>query len=550
MAFERTIKEAFDKLSGEILKADEVFDVSKDAFLLRKQFHKDEIELNCLECEQKLNVSTSKYDKLHFKHNPNADFCLLKDGKLSPEETEKIYSIYRSKESKRHKFLKNQIGKQLSLLGDVSNVQIDDKFIFDGNEKRKPDVYCKYLDKEIVFEIQLSDISLRYIISRHEFYQRKGIYLIWILDNFNAQGRKQTERDIKYLTEYQNFFKFDEESKQFRLFCKYKFPFLNDRNKLLQKWKTKSVALSQIKFDNATKQAYYFDFEKKTQKKKQEQVQKEWELKEKEKLAQNERKKNEAVKKSDEIVDTLREYWKKGSSYGNVQRKIENLSEYELSILNGNKAFKENNGQPKIHHWFNIAKEKNRLFLYFILECQQLNIDYNVKSIDNKTIIQTLINNTDLLNGSFYLKQILRNGYIFKECDIECLNNLPPKEIEAKKILCELSVKILDKSLIDDLFHHSSLICTIESAKRGKIVGFGWSGNQWIAFANNAIQHYGEYWEYIELSFKHYEIWEKLIALDNKETFKKKLQEYHLTRPKQKFDCDNLFKYLYPELSG
>ena len=60
MAFERTIKEAFDKLSGEILKADEVFDDSKDAFLVRKQFHKDEIELYCLECQQKLNVSTSK----------------------------------------------------------------------------------------------------------------------------------------------------------------------------------------------------------------------------------------------------------------------------------------------------------------------------------------------------------------------------------------------------------------------------------------------------------------------------------------------------------
>src|SRR5690606_9133903 len=129
-AFERTIKEAFDKLSGEILKADEVFDDSKDAFLVRKQFHKDEIELYCLECQQKLNVSTSKYDRLHFKHNPNADFCLLKDGKLSPDESEKIYAIYRSKESERHKFLKNQMGKQLALLRDVSNVQIDDKFIF------------------------------------------------------------------------------------------------------------------------------------------------------------------------------------------------------------------------------------------------------------------------------------------------------------------------------------------------------------------------------------------------------------------------------------
>lgn len=233
---------------------------------MRKKFHQEKIELYCLECQQKLNVSTSKYDRLHFKHNPNANFCLLKDGKLSPDETEKIYAIYRSKESDRHKYLKNQIGIKLSQLGDVSNVQIDNKFIFDNNEKRKPDVYCKYLDKEIVFEIQLSDLSLRYIISRHEFYQRKGIYLIWILDNFNVEGRKQTERDIKYLTEYQNFFKFDEQSEQFRLICKYKLPFLTELNIFLTKWKTKSIALSQLKFNKVTKQAYFFDFDAETKK--------------------------------------------------------------------------------------------------------------------------------------------------------------------------------------------------------------------------------------------------------------------------------------------
>jgi hypothetical protein len=552
MAFERTVKQAFDKLSGEILKADEVFDDTKDAFFLRKKFHKNEIELYCLECEQKLNVSTSKYDRLHFKHNPNANFCLLKDGKLSPDETDKIYAIYSSKESERHKFLKNQIGEKLSQLDNISNVQIDDKFIFNDNGKRKPDVYCKYLDKEIVFEIQLSDLSLRYIISRHEFYQNKGIYLIWILDNFNVEGHKQTERDIKYLTEYQNFFKFDEQSVQFKLICKYKFPFLTERNKLFNKWKSKSIALSQIKFDKVTKQAYYFDFENKTKKKKQEKLQKEWELEEQEKLVQKEQKKKRANEESDSILKSLRENWKgKSSSYGQAKRQIEDLSEYELSILKNSEAFKAKNDQPKIHHWFKIAKEEHIFFLYFILECDKLKIDYNVLSADSKTIIQTLIENTSLSNKSYLINKIIRKGYIFKDSDSQYLNNLQlkPKEISAKKILCKLSSKILDKSLIDDLFYHSSLICTIESAKRNKIVGFGWKENQWIAFANSAIHSYSEYWEYIELAFKHYGVWNKLIALDKNGTFRKKLLKFNQTVPIQNYDCDKLFRYLYPELS-
>ena len=160
MIYERTIKEAFDKVSGEILNADEIFDDSKDAFNVRKQFHKDEIELYCLECQQKLNVSTSKYDRLHFKHNPNANTCLLKDGKLSPDETKKIYEIYRSKESERHKYLKNQIGIKLSQLGNVSNVQIDDRFIIDDNEKRKPEQAAPTSNAKACFAPTLSQIML------------------------------------------------------------------------------------------------------------------------------------------------------------------------------------------------------------------------------------------------------------------------------------------------------------------------------------------------------------------------------------------------------
>ena len=37
--YDRSIKIAFDKTSGEILDADEVFDIAKDAFEIRKKYH-------------------------------------------------------------------------------------------------------------------------------------------------------------------------------------------------------------------------------------------------------------------------------------------------------------------------------------------------------------------------------------------------------------------------------------------------------------------------------------------------------------------------------
>ena len=37
--YDRSIKIAFDKTSGKILEADEVFDIKTDAFEIRKKYH-------------------------------------------------------------------------------------------------------------------------------------------------------------------------------------------------------------------------------------------------------------------------------------------------------------------------------------------------------------------------------------------------------------------------------------------------------------------------------------------------------------------------------
>ncbi len=409
MAYERSIKEAFDKISGEILKADEVFDDTKDAFKVRKQFHKNEIELYCCECDQKLNVSTSKYDRLHFKHRPKAKPCLLKDTNFSPDESEKIYSIYRSKESDRHKELKNKIAEKISSINGISSINIDDKFIIDGDEKRKPDVYCKYFDKELVFEIQLSDLSLRYILNRYEFYKRNKMYLIWILDKFDIHGQNQTERDIKYLTEYENFFKLDEKSKDFRLTCTYKFPFLTDNNKFRTKWINKSVSLQQIEFSSKYYQIYYFNFGQKKKLKEVEQIKQEEKRKEEERIQEEIERKQNAIEKIDWILNELRKLWKRPVfNFGFVKQEIEELDEYELATLNQSSAFKSKNGQPRIHYWFSIAKKEHYHFLEFMLSCEKIKLNINEIAGKNKSLLASLFENELLDNKMWLTKEILK----------------------------------------------------------------------------------------------------------------------------------------------
>lgn len=100
------------------------------------------------------------------------------------------------------------------------------------------------------------------------------------------------------------------------------------------------------------------------------------------------------------------------------------------------------------------------------------------------------------------------------------------------------------------MFRFSKLIFIIESARQGELITFNYKGNKWVAFANNAIQYYSEYWEYIELAFKRFGLWDKLIQLDTKNTFQRKVEQFYSEMPIQKYDFDEVFNDLYPELEN
>ncbi len=551
MTFERSIKVAFDKISGQVLEAKEIFKESKPGFEVRRQFHKNDVDLYCCECEQPLNISGSKYDRLHFKHRKGAEACLLKDSKLSPHETELISRIYKAKESDRHKELKHKIGQLLSGVEGVSDIHVDDRFIIRDQGRRKPDVWCKYNDKELVFEIQLSALSLRYILDRYEFYRAQKMYLIWILDDFDVRGQSQTERDIKYLTEFQNFFKLDESYDRLHLECSYKYLFLTDDNRLLTKWLSKSVRLDQIKFSERYYQIYYYNFEQNLKIREAEQERNTKRIAEERRQEEEAQRLYEAEEKVENLLYRLGEKWtREAVVFDDIQESINQMDSEEMYMLNHSRGFQPKNGEPRIHHWFSIAKQGHQHFLLFMLGCYRISLDVNVKSADGHSLLKTLFTNTSITTKLHLTKQILKRGYQFLESDEALIHSLPLKEKHkaSRIILCHLATRLHTPHLVDKLFEHGNLICTIESARRNEVVGFGFKPDQWISFANNAIHSYKEYWDYIEIAFRHYGIWSKLIRLDRNGTFQKKLDHYYQTQPPQNYDCDRLFQVLYPEL--
>lgn len=552
--YDRSIKIAFDKTSGEILEADEVFDIKTDAFEIRKKYHEKNLILSCCECEQDLMVSGSKYDRLHFKHKPGHGYCILADGKLTPQEHERFTEILKAKESDRHKELKNKIGEQLkSVKGvDINSIAIDDKFIIKENGKRRPDVYCRFQDKEIVFEIQLSDLSLGYILSRYEFYKEHGIYLIWILDNFDIHNQGTLERDIKYLTIYQNFFKLDEQSDSLKLECEYKYPFLTDDNKLLTKWLKKSVSLSELKYDSEVFQAYYYNFGDNKTKTETLQRKKAEEIKEAERKRLEKLKLDNATNRAKHLRNLVADFRKrKIQNFSSIIDELDELNEFETKILNDvlNLKGKVVESKPPLIKWIDEAKQEDVPFLEFILGTNKIELDINKTDDSDRTALQAILLNNNIHN-TLPIKSLFKAGYKLTDNDQEFLKELQEtqKDFIADAYIYKLCNNLTDRSLVDDVFSFSKLLFIIESAKQGELIYYNFTGNKWISFANNAIQYYSEYWEYLELSFKRFELWDKLIQLDKNGTFQKKVEKFYSTMPRQKYDFDRVFNDLYPEI--
>jgi competence CoiA-like predicted nuclease len=353
------------------------------------------------------------------------DLLILADGQLSSQEHEKFTEIFKSKESDRHKQLKNKIGKLLHKVAgvDKASIAIDNKFIIRGNEKRRPDVYCEYYDKELVFEIQLSDLSLGYILSRYEFYRKHGIYLIWILDNFDIHNQGTLERDIKYLTKYENFFKLDENAETLRFECEYKFLFLTAYNKLLTKWLKKSVSLSQINFDNEIHQIYYYNFgDNKAN----------MEIEQRKRIVRQ--RLSDAKTKANNIIEAIRELrQRKSQNFSSVLMQIFELDEYELQELNSTLGFinKLKTKKLPIIHWLSTATQDDVAFIEFILNCDKIELDVNETDKDGKTAFQAVYENKDIYNY-IPIISLFKRGYKLTENDKAFFSTLENIERDRK----------------------------------------------------------------------------------------------------------------------
>lgn len=551
MGYERSIKLAYETNSKTLLDADELFRVTKDAFSVRREFHEHKIILECCECEQSLAISTSKYDRLYFKHLPNAGPCLLKDGKLTALEADQLNHIFHGKESERHKYLKHKISGLLKLYPDViqESITTDDKFISEGNEKRKPDIYCRYSDKQLVFEIQLSNLPLRYILDRYNFYRKKGIYLIWILDKFDVHGQSQMERDIKYLSKFQNFFKLDEVSESLKLVCTYKQPMIHPGNYVVSPWRSWSVSLEEINFCNQSFQVYYHDYDYHYQLKETElseiKLRLEVEQKQKDEDTYNKR----VLEKARGMIAKIAAQKTLGF-FMLINEELDKYTYIEVLELNRQLDFnsKVYKGRPLLHHYISTATSSEHSFLHFLLDNKKIHLDVNRTGEDGISCFRQIFTNPLLYHGVL-IKLIFQRGYKLKEGDLtffESISKYEGVDLEAELLRFAFYDRLTNRFRIDDIYNHINLFYIFESAKLVKIVGFKF--NNWVSFGINAIEYYKPFWDYIEIAFKKYGVWDLILNADKKGTFEKKISAFYQKIPSQNYDLDQTICEIFPDL--
>ena len=191
--------------------------------------------------------------------------------------------------------------------------------------------------------------------------------MIWIIDEFDIYNQGTLERDIKYLSKYENFFRLDENSNTFKLECEYKFVLSTNDNEILTKWVEKSVSLYDLKFDSKVFQVFFYDFgENKTM---AEKLQKE-RIKECERRIVQEIKQENAERKVNDLISRIAEFRRdRVLVYDTISNDIHGMTDFEIKTLHRILSLEGKiiNGKTPLIQRIDNAKKYDVWFLELIL---------------------------------------------------------------------------------------------------------------------------------------------------------------------------------------
>jgi len=283
MYIERTIDQVRNFETGEVILSSELLNYEREyeqklIFNLRRKlediakFQKRKY-LCCAYCGEKVVVRgkyNNKYKKvtIFFKHYRNADKCPVDTINLYSQKEIDAMRYNGAKESYIHKFLKEFIASFLIKDKKMNNIKIEKvvKSTIEKKDWKKPDISAVFLNKKMVFEIQLQTTYLNIIQDREDFYKENKIYIMWFFYNFNVEKNTYSEKDIFYGNNL-NAYVITNKSialslilNDFIFYCYYRKPFIQIDDEIDFLWSKKIIKLSNLNFDSKNYKVFFFNY--------------------------------------------------------------------------------------------------------------------------------------------------------------------------------------------------------------------------------------------------------------------------------------------------
>lgn len=562
----RKIENIFNNDSGKDEKASQILGNIKDQddyVRLRRKLRIRNKENNpfykCAECGTVLELSCMpNYEGEHtfyFKHfkDPGFDKCSIKTNtNRSIEEINRQQYAFKS-ESNAHIELKKKVGKIISLFHD-SNVVIDKKFIhskFGDSERRKPDIYFNFNNKEITIEFQINNTYHSVIQEREAFYESNRISLIWVFGEFDPGSFQSiTVKDI-YVPNGNNAFIFDDEAehesyaqKQLCLKVYFKRYFTEDDD-IKFHWEYEVINLKQLTYNPVTHRPFYFDCEK-SKKQAHHELDRLNNIQKEKIIVAN------ALSLAEELLDFLSRHKKKDYIFKEHDfhlLKLSGLSEFELSTINNkiglNKLFKNNNNIIQ-----SLLEDKNNHYclISFLLKAKNITIPIQSINGDHKS---TYISICEVFPHSDELIQLLfARGYKLMEVDKAYIEtNSSGIELKKLNFLLNGYQNLKDFSQMSFFKNYNKEFLVIESSKNKKLTIIGNESQNLIWLANLAAVQYQKFWYYFDYAFKYYGFYKILFETDNNASFLKRYNQLKNQNHQRHIEFEKVLFALYPELN-
>lgn len=215
----RSVSEVMRIESGEFIFSREILEQDEAAVFHEREETERGIQSGkpryvCAICQTPVKIAAPSSDFVicHFRHVHNDSTCPWATDHNRPTAREILQMKYQGiAESERHKLMKRKITDHLRREFGNDNVRTEKHAISGDGSWKQPDILVRFPDgKRLAIELQLSTTFISVIVSRHDFYRKEGIFLVWVFDHYNGDtsSLNTAEKDVFYLHN-RNVFVFD-----------------------------------------------------------------------------------------------------------------------------------------------------------------------------------------------------------------------------------------------------------------------------------------------------------------------------------------------------